>query len=149
MKRRASRTRQPEVLIVVAGGFDEEMVVGYLAELRRAGLATAVVGPAAGALTGCHGLTIRPDLSLAELDPGQGARLVVMPGGVGSAGTLLTDPRLHTLLAAAGHVAITKEAASAFVEAGLIGRLGEPNIVVQGGEEGSAFVDRLVALMDL
>ena len=118
--------------------------------LRAAGIEVRLVGLTAGLMTGIHGLTVRPDITLADLRTRKEYRLVIAPGCIQSALSLLVDPRVHELMAATmkagGRVAVMGEAEEAFVQAGRLELLARPGVVAQGKRETNDFVSLLVKL---
>lgn len=137
-----------EVAILVATGFDEEETARCLRTMRQAGLATEVIGHKAGLITGASGLTIRPDRTLVDLNETAGLRLVILPGQVHSAMSLLIDPRVHrlfaTVAAGGGRVAVMSQAEEAFARAGLVELLADPSVVRQGQEDLATFSQYLM-----
>lgn len=101
-------------LVLVADGFEEETTIASVRALRDAGMAASLVGLMAGPVTGSHGITIQPDLSLDQVIPDDIFTLVLLPGGRRSVGAVLADPRVHRLVEAAtasgGKVAVLNPA---------------------------------------
>lgn len=146
-----NKTRiQHTALVLISSGFEEESTIACIKQLRNSGLAAKLVGLTAGLMVGAHGLTIRPDITLADLETQAGYRLIVVPGCTQSTRSLLTDPRVHQLFAtttsAGGQIAVMNTAEAAFVQAGLLELLAEDNVLVQGGQDTAGFLNRLVRL---
>ena len=120
-------------------------------QLRKSGTKTKLVGLTTGLLVGAKGLTVKPDITLADLQLRQGYPMIIVPGYAKNARSLLADPRVHQLFAAAaetgGRVAVMSEAEAAFVESGLLDSMPNTNIEVQGGQETAAFILSLIHLI--
>jgi putative intracellular protease/amidase len=89
------------VLILIADGFEETETITWLSLVRQAGLCIKSVGLTRGLVSGAHGISLKPDLALAELEPWLNTtaiRAVVLPGGGPSLARLEADPRTHRLL---------------------------------------------------
>ncbi|MDX1663355.1 MAG: DJ-1/PfpI family protein [Candidatus Promineifilaceae bacterium] len=97
-------------LVLVADGFQERTTVGCIHTLREVGAPASVVGLTAGPVTGSRGIVLQPDLSLDQVSLDDPPLLAVLPGGRRCIAALLTDPRVHRLLAlivgAGGSVAL-------------------------------------------
>ncbi|NLF35257.1 MAG: DJ-1/PfpI family protein, partial [Clostridiales bacterium] len=70
------------VYILLGDGFEEMEAVVPADLLRRAGRDVALVGLEEGPVTGGHGITVVPDLTLSQVDPEQ-IEMLVLPGGMG------------------------------------------------------------------
>ena len=142
---------QTGALILISAGFEEESVITCVKNFRSNGLEAKLVGLTAGLTTGIRGLTIRPDMVLADLESYEGYRLVIVPGFTASTQSLLADPRVHRLFAgtteAGGQVAVMNTAEAAFVQAGMLDLLSGSGVLVQGGQDTVAFIDGLVNLL--
>jgi len=101
MKTTRTATRNKAV-ILVGPEFNEESTIQCLCQMRQEGLAVDLVGTMAGILKGLHGVTICLDSSLSQLvEPvATDFQLLVIPDGGKSVATLLSDPRVHELIAA-------------------------------------------------
>lgn len=137
-------------LILLAPGFEEGDIVYCLNRLRAAGVPVCLASISAGLIQSSHGLTIRPDKTLDQLEPGAVYRLIIVPGGRQSTSLLLTDPRVHRLFAAVrdnkGVVAAMSSAAPVLAQAGVDGKMDNGNFIVQRNNDIIAFSDRLVNL---
>jgi 4-methyl-5(b-hydroxyethyl)-thiazole monophosphate biosynthesis len=69
------------VLVPLAPGFEEIEAVAIVDVLRRAEIAVDIAGTAPGPITGSHGITVTPDLALADADT-RTYDLVALPGGM-------------------------------------------------------------------
>jgi 4-methyl-5(b-hydroxyethyl)-thiazole monophosphate biosynthesis len=85
------------VLVPLATGFEEIEAVTIIDVLRRAGLVVRVAGLAAREVTGAHGITLRTDVHLAEVDARELAMLV-LPGGMPGTTNLAADERILALV---------------------------------------------------
>lgn len=89
------------VLILIADGFEETETITWLSLVRQAGLCIKSVGLTRGLVNGAHGISLKPDLALGELEPWLNTtaiRAVILPGGEASLARLEADPRTHRLL---------------------------------------------------
>jgi hypothetical protein len=94
-------SRQSCALIIIADGFEEPEVIGWLSALRQAGLCIKSVGLTGGLIGGAHGIWLMPDLALADLEPLLNTtiiNLIILPDGGQSLNRLEADPRIHKLL---------------------------------------------------
>jgi len=136
-----------DVLIFIADQFAELAVVVCLTVIRERGLGVLLVGATPGLVRGCQGVMVQPDAALGELaqPPRFQSRLLILPGGTTCAGHLLTDPRVHRLIAqvwqTGGTVAALHGAEQIASEMGLDRR--EGGFWMQGGEGTAVFIDRL------
>jgi hypothetical protein len=101
------------VLVLVADGFREMAVLPCVTSLRNAGVKTVLVG-LKRSVRGAQGIAVTADALLGEMPPGEGDTLVVIPGALRCTKALLTDPRVHQLLAETiahgGEVGVLSEA---------------------------------------
>jgi hypothetical protein len=143
--------RQDNTIILITSGFEEESTVFCLKQLRQQGLKVDLVGLTAHSVTGAYGIKVKPDYSLGSLENEYRPRLVVIPGGRKSAETLLADPRIHRLVAAAtadrGYLAVLRSAEPAFVYTGMEKFLSGPNVVIQSALDIDTFISQLVAFI--
>jgi len=86
-----------QMLILVAAGFDEQLVTHWTVSRHQLGLAVTLVGLAAGTARDRHGLRLKVDRTLETLPP-ERAVLVLLPGESGYVYQVLQDPRVHRLL---------------------------------------------------
>jgi putative intracellular protease/amidase len=87
------------VLVLVADGFREITVLPCVASLRDAGVQTLLVGLKGSSVTGSQGIALTADTLLGEMPAQETETMVVIPGGPRCTRALLTDPRVHQLLA--------------------------------------------------
>jgi hypothetical protein len=87
------------VLVLVADGFREIAVLPCVASLRDAGVQTLLVGLKGNSVTGSQGIAVTADTLLGEMPVEETGTMVVIPGGPRCTRSLLTDPRVHQLLA--------------------------------------------------
>lgn len=94
-----AKTGQPQVILLLADGFDEAGVSIILTTLRQAGLAVSLVGLRSKRVNGAHGLIIVPNTSLDRiLAISPPILALILPGGVGHLARLRVDPRVSTLI---------------------------------------------------
>jgi putative intracellular protease/amidase len=124
------------VLLLIADGFEEQPVAACLSQLRAAGVGVDLLAPAAGLVTGAHGMVVRPDRSIESLPSGAAPDLLVVPGGAQCTARLLADPRVHRLLgegaAQPPYVAAFRDAEPAMTQAGLPAAIGPERYRAQG-----------------
>ena len=90
-----------KTFILVSDGFDEPAVVECLCRVREQGASANLVGLYSGLLSGYHGLMIRPDFSLTQLEQQHqtlGTQIAIILNGRTNLTALLTDPRVHRLV---------------------------------------------------
>ena len=75
------------VYILLGKGFEEIEAVTPGDLLRRAGVETAYVGLGGLEVTGSHGMTVRADLTLEQMDLTQ-LDMIVLPGGLGGVASI-------------------------------------------------------------
>lgn len=85
--------------IFLADGFEEVEALGTLDVLRRGGVdaKTVSVGSALE-VTGAHGVSVKADLTIADLDPAEEADFLVLPGGMPGASNLAACTKLCDML---------------------------------------------------
>ena len=136
----------PDVFILAAASFDEVSVVTCLSELRKAGITAVLVTPIPGLVSSKRGITLRPDLSLAQINEFtlKKEQIVVVAGGAESATAVLIDPRTHHLLqqilAANGLIAGLRYTCHLIEEL----ELHDGRFLWQGGEETAVFIQQLI-----
>ena len=86
------------ILVPLAEGFEEIEAVTIIDVLRRADLEVVVAGLPGGPVTGSHGITIRPDVFIEDVDP-EHYGMIVLPGGMPGASNLRDDERVQNLVA--------------------------------------------------
>lgn len=85
------------ILVPLAEGFEEVEAVAIVDVLRRAGLDVTTAGLGEGEVTGSHGIALRPDAALGELELGR-FTCVVLPGGMPGTRNLMADERVLALV---------------------------------------------------
>lgn len=83
------------VCILLAPGFEEGSAIYCVEKLRAFGLSVSLVSLSSGLVNSKHGVSIKPDYLIDEMDQCQ---LVLIPGGTNSTASLMTDPRTHLFL---------------------------------------------------
>lgn len=146
-----SKQDRNRTIILITSGFEEESTVICLKQFRLAGLEIKLVGLTARPVVGAHGLVVRPDFSLEELEGLREPGLMIIPGHEKSAEKLLADPRFHRLFQATvendGHVGIMRTAETAFGQAGLAEILSTPQCLRQGKMDARTFCQDLADAM--
>ena len=143
--------KQPNILILLASGFEEETAVSCMSHLRNAGLAVSLVALSAGPVRGLHGLSIHPDQTLSDLSKEKSAKMIIVPGNGQCTNALLMSPRFHQLIENTvnnnGYVVTADSAKKALKNAGIPERTPAPQYIIQNSKEVCAFADDLVNLV--
>lgn len=140
-----------KVLILLAPGFEEITTVYLLTHMREAGLSVSLISLTAGLVTGHHGLAVRPDYSLEQLNTKPPSQLLIVPGGRECTSALVTDPRVHQLIDTTlnnnGYVAATLTAEAFLTQMGISTLRDNPNFIQQENMEIESFTKLLVNLL--
>ena len=70
-----------KILMILAEGFEETEAIAVADVLRRAGLDLTIAGLSAQTVAGAHGIAVKADCLLADVDAA-GLNAVVLPGGM-------------------------------------------------------------------
>lgn len=79
------------VYILLGTGFEEIEALAPCDILRRGGVQVALVGVNGPEITGGHGITVRADLTVEQLDRAQ-LEMIVLPGGLGGVKSMGASP---------------------------------------------------------
>lgn len=79
------------VYILLGTGFEEIEALAPCDILRRGGVQVALVGVNGPEITGGHGITVRADLTVEQLDRAQ-LEMIVLPGGLGGVQAMGASP---------------------------------------------------------
>ena len=79
------------VYILLGTGFEEIEALAPCDILRRGGVQVALVGVNGPEITGGHGITVRADLTVEQLDLAQ-LEMIVLPGGLGGVQAMGASP---------------------------------------------------------
>lgn len=79
------------VYILLGTGFEEIEALAPCDILRRGGVQVALVGVNGPEITGSHGITVRADLTVEQLDRAQ-LEMIVLPGGLGGVQAMGASP---------------------------------------------------------
>jgi hypothetical protein len=141
----------PMVLLLVAAQCDEPFVVRCVCQMRQRGLEVALLGLYPGPVIGRHGVWLRPDQSLAEMEPAdfQPPGLLILPGPQECTLQLLFNPRVPELieltLRGGGWVtAVSPKIRELLVRSGLSAPEGEQGFLFQGRLSDGEFITQLV-----
>ena len=85
------------VYILLAPGFEEMEALVPADLLRRAGVEVALVSLEGDFVPGGHGITVKADCALADVEPDR-AEMIVLPGGGVGVANLGEDPRVEALV---------------------------------------------------
>ena len=86
-----------KVLVPLATGFEEIEAVTIVDIVRRAGIEVVTAGLEGLEVEGSHGMTIRADTLLNDIDPDE-YDLIALPGGAGGAQIMASSERLLTII---------------------------------------------------
>lgn len=89
-----------KAFVFLAEGFEEVEAVTPIDFLRRAGIEVASVGVGGERVTGSHGVEIKADIQLSDLNGelAAGADALVFPGGMPGASNLAAEERINALI---------------------------------------------------
>ncbi len=85
------------VCILLGSGFEETEALVPADLLRRAGVEVALTALEGELVSGSHGITVKVDTTLAQIDP-EAVDLIFLPGGLGGVNALGGDPRVAQLV---------------------------------------------------
>lgn len=85
------------VCILLGAGFEEAEALVPADLLRRAGETVILTALEGELVPGSHGITVKADATLAQIDPAE-VSLVLLPGGLGGVKSLSADPRVAQLV---------------------------------------------------
>ena len=91
-------SKPKRVLVPLAAGFEEIEAITIVDILRRAGVEVVVAGLAPGLVVGRSGISVKPDVALADALAGPGFDMIALPGGMPGSTTLRDDPRIISAL---------------------------------------------------
>jgi len=86
-----------KVIVLLAEGFEEIEAVSVIDVLRRADIEVCVAGLKDGHIKGAHGLMIKPDAALEDIDE-DNFDMVVLPGGATGANNISASKDADELL---------------------------------------------------
>jgi len=92
----AVQPHRPEIFILLAHGFDAQLVTEIATHGRLAAQPVTLIGLTMGPLRSDLGISLNPDRTMEQLPPLH-APIVLFPGGKASTMALLRDPRVHRL----------------------------------------------------
>ena len=87
------------VSILLGEGFEEAEALVPADLLRRAGAEVALTALEGTFVAGSHGITVKADRALGDVDP-KDVELALLPGGLGGVKALGNDPRVEALVRA-------------------------------------------------
>lgn len=85
------------VYILLADGFEEAEALVPADLLRRAGIDTALVAVKGYVAVGNHGITVKADVKLSQVDVSR-AEMLVLPGGLGGVKGMEAEPAVAALV---------------------------------------------------
>lgn len=139
-------------LILLAADFREGRTVYCVERLRQAGISVSLVGLSAGLITGYHGMTLRPDVTLSQLPEAMNHKLVLIPDGKECISALFADPRVHQLIETTlenqGLVAAMPEAEAMLEQASLVTSGTAASFMWQKDRDFEGFVKELINCLD-
>jgi putative intracellular protease/amidase len=140
----------PKVAILIAPSFEEGTVVYCLDRLRDAGLSVLLISSSAGLINGLHGLSIRPDLTLDQINHTMNFHLAIVPGSRQCTTSLLADPRVHELFDATwqnGGCVVAAGTAAPVLAQARVGAAYPSQYITQGDMSLPMFADHLINLV--
>lgn len=87
------------VCIILGNGFEESEALVPADLLRRAGVEVALTALQGQEVTGGHGITVKADLELSQVDPDD-VDLIFLPGGLGGVEAISACPQALTMIRA-------------------------------------------------
>ena len=112
------------VYILLGSGFEETEAVAPCDLMRRAGIEVCLVGVDGEYVRSSHGITVKTDCTLSEVDL-DAAEMVVLPGGLRGVQTLLASREaldiVKTAWAAGKYVAAICAAPTVLASVGIVG----------------------------
>ncbi len=143
-------------LLLVAAQCDEAFVVRCACQMRQHGFAVILLGLYEGPVVGEHGVWLRPDQSLAEMETVdfQASPLLILPGPQKCTLQMLFNPRVHELiervLQGGGWVtAVTQQIKELLSHSGLREPEGEGRFLFQEHLSDGEFIRQLIAQAQL
>lgn len=85
------------VCVLLGSGFEEAEALVPADLLRRAGVEVALVALQGTEVTGGHGITVKADISLDQVDPGS-IEMIFLPGGLGGVEAISSCPQALELI---------------------------------------------------
>ena len=85
------------VYILLADGFEEAEALVPADLLRRAGIETALAAVKGGTAVGAHGIEVKADVKLSQVDVSR-MEMLVLPGGMGGVRGLGAEPAVAALV---------------------------------------------------
>lgn len=86
------------IYVFLADGFEEIEALCPIDIMRRAGLSVTSVGIGKKEIIGSHGITVRADITDAELDFNESVELIFLPGGMPGTKNLDASATVHKAL---------------------------------------------------
>lgn len=141
---------QRKVFIMVASGFEESAVATCVENLRCSGVSVSLVGLRSRLTSGKHGLTMEADKLLGEVEQHIAKDdIIILPGAQECITSLLSDPRVHSLIRTVldkdGTVAATRSA-EMMTKTVAIPNYAKNQFIPQGQQSIPQFVDSLIRL---
>lgn len=144
-------TQPTQTLVLIASEFDETAVITTTCHLRDEGFSVRIISLHSGLVTGRHGITLRPDHSLAQhtiMPILNNARSLIISGGTACASSLLSDPRIHQLIQSiqnqGGTIATMASAQRLLSSVGGSSIFTSPNFLLQNEMQTTEFVHQLI-----
>ena len=94
--RKTVQLPKPEIVVLLAHGFDAQLVTEMTTHARLAAQPVSLIGLTSGPQQSELGISLNPDRNLEQFSA-LGAPVVIFPGGKNAAMALLRDPRVHRL----------------------------------------------------
>ncbi len=86
------------IYVFLADGFEEIEALAPVDFLRRAGIEVNIVGVTGDVCTGAHGIEVKTDVSLSDVNLNEKVEGVILPGGMPGADNLDKSPEVHNAI---------------------------------------------------
>lgn len=88
--------QEEKKIFLIAPGFEEGVTIYCVDRIREVGLSAVLVGISSGYVKGAHGISVRVDCSIDEVNP-ETVAMIAISGGRQHILSLLADPRVKQL----------------------------------------------------
>lgn len=94
------QTVEMQVLVLLSDGFDDDPLLPFIIELRKASQPVSLIGLSKKEVRSVQGIVLQPDLSLDDVNTVETGSMLIIPDGRQIHSRIKTDPRVHNLVAA-------------------------------------------------
>lgn len=139
--------------IVLTPGFEEETAVYCATKLRDAGLPVSIIGMSGQSVKGLHGISVKPDITIDEINREQTYRLIIISGGRQYITSSMLDPRVYDLLQRTiqsnGFIVPIARTTQFLVDAGFPDENKASYIISNNGKSLKKFAEELITLASI